>query len=417
MKKKLIVSLLFVVTICVSQVVADERAVVELAVDKVRVDDGQLLAGIPGDGPLTKAQIQSWLTDKNNHRPIEFVLPEAYKAGKANVFVPKDNPITRAKIELGRQLYFDERLSSDGSISCASCHVPTEGFAANTRFGVGVDGQTGDRNSPVVFNRLFSKEQFWDGRAKSLEDQAVGPIANAIEMANTHEACVECVEQIEGYQLQFKAIFKDGVSIENIGKAIATFERAIVTGAAPYDYYQAKMNFEKLFADDLDYLDEEPELEAEYDKLRANVKKYAMSESAVRGMDLFFNKGKCNACHIGVNFTDELYHNLGVGMEAKKPDLGRFKVTGKEADKGAFKTPTLRNVVHSPPYMHDGSQATLAEVVDWYNKGGHPNPWLSDKVPKLDLTDQEKADLVAFMKDGLTGSFPKIETGRLPTDD
>ena len=177
------------------------------------------------------------------------------------------------------------------------------------------------------------------------------------------------------------------------------------------------MNFERLFADDLDYLDEAPELEAEYDKLQANVKKYAMSESAVRGMDLFLNKGKCNACHIGVNFTDELYHNLGVGMEAEKPDLGRFKVTGKEADKGAFKTPTLRNVVHSPPYMHDGSQATLAEVVDWYNKGGHPNPWLSDKVPKLDLTDQEKADLVAFMKDGLTGSFPKIETGRLPTDD
>jgi cytochrome c peroxidase len=411
MKHYLVIAVWFLAGVHISLAIADEPAA-----ERVRIDDAKLLAGIPGEGELSTEQIRVWLADKRNHHPLEFVLPEAYKAGKANVFVPADNPITRAKIELGRQLYFDKRLSSDGTISCASCHIPSEGFAAHTRFGEGVDGQLGDRNSPVIFNRLFSKEQFWDGRAKSLEDQAVGPISNAIEMANTHEACVDFVKQVEGYQLQFKSIFKDGVNIDNIGKSIASFERAVMTGAAPYDYRYAKLTFEKLFADDLDYLDEEPELEEKYKVLKANVGKHPMSESAVRGMDLFSNKGKCNACHIGVNFTDELYHNLGVGMEVKEPDFGRFKVTGKEADKGAFKTPTLRNVIHSAPYMHDGSQKTLEEVVEWYNKGGHPNKWLSDKVPKLDLTDQEKSDLVAFMKEGLTGSFPKIETGRLPIE-
>jgi cytochrome c peroxidase len=131
-------------------------------------------------------------------------------------------------------------------------------------------------------------------------------------------------------------------------------------------------------------------------------------------MKLFAGKANCTACHAGANFADEQYHNLGVGMEADKPDLGRYEVTKVEKDKGAFKTPTMRNIALSAPYMHDGSQETLEEVVEWYNKGGHKNPWLSDKMKPLELTDQEKADVVAFMKEGLAGSFPKIETGRLP---
>ena len=138
-----------------------------------------------------------------------------------------------------------------------------------------------------------------------------------------------------------------------------------------------------------------------------------MSDSAKRGRDLFFGKAQCTACHAGANFTDEQYHNLGVGMDKEMPDLGRFDTTGEEKDKGAFKTPTVRNVVLSAPYMHDGSQATLEEVVEWYDKGGHPNPHLSEKVKKLDLTDEEKKDLVDFMK-ALTGEFPKVERGRLP---
>ncbi|MGC6551006.1 MAG: cytochrome-c peroxidase, partial [Rubripirellula sp.] len=141
---------------------------------------------------------------------------------------------------------------------------------------------------------------------------------------------------------------------------------------------------------------------------------FPMSESAQRGMALFFNKAKCSACHAGANFADEQYHNLGVGMQAAKPDLGRFTVTKEEKDKGAFKTPTLRNVALSPPYMHDGSQQTLEEVIDWYNQGGHKNPWLSDKMTPLNLTDQEKVDLLGFLVEGLTGEFPYVSQSRLP---
>jgi cytochrome c peroxidase len=139
-----------------------------------------------------------------------------------------------------------------------------------------------------------------------------------------------------------------------------------------------------------------------------------MDESAIRGAELFFGqKAGCSACHVGANFTDELYHNIGVGMEAEKPDLGRFEITKVEKEKGAFKTPTVRNVALTGPYMHDGSQTTLEEVVEWYDKGGHPNPWLDEKIKKLELTAQEKADLVAFMK-ALTGPLPKVEVARLP---
>ena len=146
----------------------------------------------------------------------------------------------------------------------------------------------------------------------------------------------------------------------------------------------------------------------------AAVSKSPMSESAQRGMALFAGKANCAACHAGANFTDEQYHNLGVGMDVKDPDMGRFAVTKVDKDRGAFKTPTLRNVALSPPYMHDGSQQTLEEVVEWYNKGGHKNPTLSDKMKVLNLTDQEKADLVAYMVEGLTGEFPVVNQSRLP---
>ncbi|PNY36505.1 cytochrome-c peroxidase [Rhodopirellula baltica] len=348
------------------------------------------------------------------HEPLTYELPKGMVAASGNIFVPGDNPITRAKIELGRQLYFDPRLSSDNTISCASCHNPAEGYGAQTRFGVGVDGQEGGRNSPVAYNRIVSKEQFWDGRAASLEDQAVGPIANPIEMGNTHDACIADLAAHPVYKAEFQKVFHDGVTIENVGRALATFERVLVTGPTPYDFQKELETFETLFADDLEYLDEEPELKKQYDALKVAVQKHPMSESAKRGMKLFFGKANCTACHAGANFTDEQYHNLGVAMDVKDPDLGRYVITKADKDKGAFKTPTLRNIALSPPYMHDGSQATLEEVVAWYNKGGHPNEWLSDKMKPLNLTEQEEADVVAFMKEGLTGSFPKIQTGRLP---
>jgi cytochrome c peroxidase len=248
----------------------------------------------------------------------------------------------------------------------------------------------------------------------TLEEQAVGPIANPIEMGYTHEACIAKLKEIPGYKKQFDKIFKDGVNIDNVGKAIATFERSIVTGSAPYDAYAPIAAFEKTFADDLEFLDEEPELKKQYDELKAAAAQNPMSESAQRGMALFANKANCAACHAGANFTDEQYHNLGVGMDAEKPDLGRYEVTKEEKDKGAFKTPTLRNTALSPPYMHDGSQATLEEVVEWYDKGGHKNKWLSDKMKPLKLTDQEQKDLVAFMVEGLTSDFSPVYQTRLP---
>jgi cytochrome c peroxidase len=380
----------------------------------VTLGDASLTAGIPGYGILTLPQIEQWLDNDANHVALDVTLPEGLDAAAANVFIPADNPMTRAKIELGRQLYFDERLSSDNTISCASCHDPAQGYGAEMPFGVGVRGQQGGRNSPVSYNRILSKEQFWDGRAVTLEEQAVGPVANPIEMGNSHAACVETINAILGYRIQFDKIFADGANIDNVGRAIATFERALVTGPMPYDAATAIVNFEKTFADDLEYLDEEPELKETYEALRLATKVMPMSESAARGLTLFTGKANCTACHAGANFTDEQYHNLGVGMEAESPDLGRYEVTGEGKHRGAFKTPTLRNTAFTGPYMHDGSQQTLEEVVDWYNKGGHPNQYLSDKMKPLNLTNEEKADLVAFMVEGLTGEFPYVSQARLP---
>ena len=382
--------------------------------NKVKLGEDSLLEGIPGKGALTSEQLSTWLEQAENHQVLEITLPKGLDAASANLFIPEDNPMTRAKIELGRQLYFDPRLSADATISCASCHDPGQGYGANTQFGVGIRNQEGGRNSPVSYNRIVSKEQFWDGRADSLEAQAVGPIANPIEMGFTHDECIDCLSAIPEYKTQFERIFSDGLTIDNVGRALAAFERAIVTGPAPYDYYAPVAQFEKTFADDMEYLDEEPELKSQYDALRAAAQAHPMSESSQRGMKLFFGKANCTACHAGGNFSDEQYHNLGVGMEAKNPDVGRYEVTKEEKDKGAFKTPTLRNVAASPPYMHDGSQKTLEEVVEWYDKGGHKNQWLSDKMKPLNLTEQERVDLVAFMVEGLTGSFPKVEQGRLP---
>ena len=269
----------------------------------------------------------------------------------------------------------------------------------------------GGRNSPVSYNRILSDKQFWDGRAGSLEEQAVGPIANPIEMANTLETCIECLQGIEGYQLQFEKIFGE-LNEENIGKAIATFERAIVTGPSPYDYQEKLQAFEGI---DLELLKEDdPEAYEDYEQTLALAEQNPMSESAKRGMKIFFSdKGNCSACHVGPNLTDEEYYNLGVGMDVEEPDLGRYVVTEEEAHRGAFKTPTIRNVALSAPYMHDGSQQTLMEVVEWYAQGGHPNPHLHERVKKLDLTDQDKQDLVAFME-ACTGPFPLVEQGRLP---
>jgi cytochrome c peroxidase len=385
----------------------------------VKLPDPTLTAGVPGTGKLTPEQVKTWLEKPENHAPLAVELSLGLAAGKDEIKIPADNPLTRAKIELGRQLFFDTRLSGDASVSCASCHDPQFAYGKNTQFGVGIRALTGNRNSPASYNRLFSGPQFWDGRAASLEEQAKGPIANPIEMENTHDACVSSLGKIEAYKLQFDKIFPgEGLTIDTVAKAIASFERVLVTDTAPADYYEALFNIETNYKDYIAdpelFAEDEPEISAQYKELKKKVADLKVSESAQRGRAIFFSaKGNCTACHVGANFTDEKYHNLGVGMEKAKPDLGRFEVTMQAADKGAFKTPTVRNVALTAPYMHDGSQKTLREVVDWYAKGGHPNPHLSDKIKKLDLTEQDKVDLVSYME-ALTGDLPKVQTGRLP---
>jgi cytochrome c peroxidase len=411
-KKSLLVAAGLAVGICVSNLQSLS------AVESVQLGTAAITAGIPGTGKLSVADIKKFLANPANHAELKVTLPEGLSAGSDAIFIPADNPLTLAKIELGRQLYFDKRLSNDGTISCADCHSPASGYGANTKFGVGVRGQTGNRNSPVSFNRILSKAQFWDGRAGSLEAQAVGPIANPIEMGNTHDAVVKMLSGNEGYRIQFERIFGGKPEIGAVGKAIAAFERTLVTGPSPYDFNEPVRRMLETFPEELSDLaelkKEDPAMFKKFTDAKAIADKNPMSESAKRGRTLFFSqKSNCSACHVGANFADELYHNIGVGMEASNPDLGRFAETKVEKDKGAFKTPTLRNIAQSGPYMHDGSQATLEEVVEWYAKGGHPNPYLSDKIKKLDLTAQDKTDLVEFMK-ALTGPFAKVEEGRLP---
>ena len=324
-------------------------------------------------GAALLATSVTWAGEKLTSGSYVTELPVGLQAGAA--YVPENNPLSADKIALGRLLYFDTRLSKDGTLACATCHNPYHGFSDPGKTSKGVGGKLGGRNSPTVINRLFSKEQFWDGRAEDLEAQAKGPLANPIEMAlPSTDIAVKTVAAIRGYAPLFKAAFGDEkVTIDRIAQAIASFERTVVSGNSPYDRFQAGQ-------------------------------KDALSASAVRGMELFNGKANCKVCHAGFNFTDEGYHNLGVGMTAGKPDLGRSVISKSDADKGSFKTPTLRDIAYTAPYMHDGSEATLRAVVEFYNKGGTPNPTLSKEIKPLGLSAQEIDDVVAFME-GLSGEI------------
>jgi cytochrome c peroxidase len=374
--------------------------------------DPSLTTGVPGAGPITVSEIETWLADPANFVELKPILPLGLSKGAAQITGLEENPLTRAKIELGRQLYFDPRLSKDSTVSCASCHDPSMGYTAHTKTGIGIDGQAGGRNSPVAYNRILSGKQFWDGRVDSLEAQAVGPIANPIEMGFTHEGVVKRLASMPVYAKQFEKVFGD-VTIDAVGMAIAAFERVIVTAPSPYDYNEQWRPYQDYEAEDFE---DDPELAELYAAAKAGVEAHPMSESAKRGREIFFTeKGNCTACHVGANLADEKYHNIGVGMDKDQPDVGRFAVTKDEADMGAFKTPTIRNVALTAPYMHDGSVATLEEVVEWYDKGGHPSKYLSEKIRLLKLSEQDQADLVEFMK-ACTGPTPTVETSRLPAD-
>jgi cytochrome c peroxidase len=294
--------------------------------------------------------------------------------GLPPIFWPDENPYTPAKAELGKLLFFDKRLSSDGSVACASCHDPSKGFGDGAANSLGIGGQRGGRSAPTVINRAYSTLQFWDGRAPTLEEQAKGPIANPIEMTVdkatdlAHGNVVKRLKSVPGYAERFKNVFGTvNVTIDQVAQAIATFERTVLSGNSPFDRYQAG--------------DEK-----------------ALTPAQRRGMDVFFKKAACDSCHLGFNFTDGSFENIGIGMDRPDPDLGRYLVTHREEEKGAFKTPTLREIEHTAPYMHDGSLRSLEEVVEHYDKGGIKNPQLNQRIKPLHLTPQEKSDLVAFLK-------------------
>ncbi len=357
---------------------------------------------------LSLKEIQDMLSASGVHDPFVPQAPLGLTIDPSSI--PKDNPITKAKVALGRQLYFDQRLSKDKTISCATCHHPSKGWTDHAPVSTGIGGQQGGRSAPTVMNRIFGKTQFWDGRAASLEEQALGPIGNPIEMGFSAEEAAKRLNSIPGYEVQFKKIFGGPATPERIGRAIAAFERTVLAGASPQDYYEEAQFFLGGEPDE----NESPEDRKRRERVLADYNAHKLSASAERGSQLYFGKASCNLCHDGQNFTDEEFHNIGVGMDKKEPDLGREEVTKNEKDRGKFKTPSLRNVAQTAPFMHDGSQKTLMEVVEFYDKGGHPNTWLSGKMKPLELTAQEKEDLVKFLEEGLTGVVTPVTEPRLP---
>jgi len=287
-----------------------------------------------------------------------------------------------AKIRLGAQLFFDPRLSLDGTRSCASCHDPAKAWANRDRTDTGVLGRAGARNSGTVLDAARMDHQFWDGRADSLEDQAWGPIVNPLEMGETVEGVLTKLKAIPGYRAQFRTVFKSGVTKAAVAKALAAFERTVLSGPSPYDRYRLGEGG-------------------------------ALTRGARRGLGLFEGKARCFRCHNGPDLSNQGFANLGVSMNGPNPDLGREAVTHDPEDRGRFKTPSLRNVALTWPYFHDGSAATLEAVIDFYDRGGEPNANLDPRIRPLGLTPEEKRDLVEFLQT-LTGELPVIREPDLP---
>ena len=333
--------------------------------------------------------------------------------GLPELMIPKDNPITKEKVALGERLFNDTRFSTTGKVSCATCHASNKAFTDSPlKTSKGINDLTGTRNAPTVLNSAFATTMFWDGRSPNLEDQALHPFVNSIEMGlKDHTPIINTIRGDTGYVEAFKQVFgiaPDKISMNEVTKAIATFERTLIDGNSRFDRW---------------YFKGEPTLK----------------ENEIRGFQVFVGNGRCVSCHqveyTNALFSDNKFHNIGVGINRipetdlqrlageflaagynrstvdekvlKEPltsDLGRLAVSRDLSDMGAFKTVTLRNINLTAPYMHDGSLKTLEDVVEHYNRGGASsdkekiNPFLSGGIRPLNLTSREKSDLVAFMK-------------------
>jgi cytochrome c peroxidase len=296
-----------------------------------------------------------------------------------NMVVPLDNPITDAKVALGRRLFFDPLLSATRSVSCATCHEPERAFADARPIAVGVFGRLGTRHSPALINRGFGRTHFWDGRASALEAQVLMPIADPNEMDVAIEDAVKRVAADATYRAAFADVFGGPVTAADLARALATFIRTIRSADSPYDRFVASP------AD-------------------------ALPAEALTGLRLFRGRARCSFCHIEPTFTDEQFHNTGISWrdaDSSFQDEGRMAVSRLARDRGAFKTPTLREIARTAPYMHDGSLKTLAEVIDFYAAGGRQNPNLSRLIRPIALTAAEKQSLVAFLE-----SLSGVVTGK-----
>jgi cytochrome c peroxidase len=332
--------------------------------------------------------------------PLQIGAP----AGATRAAIPPDNPQTPEKIALGQKLFFDGRLSADETVACSTCHDPARAFTDGRPVSIGIKGRAGQRNAPTILNALYNKTQFWDGRVKTLEEQAALPIVNSVEMGQPSlDAAVARIAAIGEYRRAFRRVFGGPPNGPDLLRAIASYERTQLAFDSPFDHFIAG-------------------------------NKNAIESSAKRGWDLFNSRGRCNKCHAltedkrdVTNFTDNDFHNIGIGIirqnvvalvrqagqlvnsgdraaidkaaiQTDMSALGRFLISKKESDIASFKTPNLRNVLVTGPYFHDGSQETLWDVMDHYNKGdGLQNPYLDEDIQPLALTEADIDDVVAFL--------------------
>jgi len=298
---------------------------------------------------------------------------------------PRDNASTPSRVALGKALFFDPRLSGNGATSCASCHNPSLGWSDGLKTAVGMGGVVLARATPTIVNTAFNTQFMWDGRKKSLEDQALGPMKAADEMNTDFPAVIERLRTLPGYVTLFERAYPgERIGEETIARALAAFERTVVSKDSPFDRW-----------------------------LAGDAK--ALTPQQYRGFRVFADpaRGGCAACHSGPNFTDNGFHNIGLRSAGGKPDPGRFAIRPVAAMKGAFKTPTLRDIALTGPYFRDGSATTLREVVEHYVRGGDDRSNLSGDMKALDLSEQDKSDLVAFLH-ALTGKRPAVTAPLLP---
>lgn len=331
--------------------------------------------------PASATEYAQYTFEAGHNSLQEWLLPDTPP-------YPKNNKPTKDRVELGKILFFDPRIGGDGNMSCATCHNPMLGWSDALPTAKGFKSQTLARATPVITNTGYNSIQMWDGRKKTLEDQAIGPMEASVEMQTNFSALLDLIKNTKGYQTAFeKAYPGEGVNKSTLAKAIASYERTIISNNSPFDQW-------------------------------VKGDKNALNAQQVNGFKLFINpeKGNCAVCHSAPNFTDNGFHNVGLkSWGDENPDMGRYAERPLGLMKGAFKTPTLRDISLSAPYFHDGSSTTLSEVVDHYNKGGIVKTNLSPNMKSLTLSKQEQADIVAFLR-SLTSKPKPVSLPTLPLE-